>query len=1131
MGLTIVSIRRPVFITMFVLALIVLGIRGRMDMPVELMPKTDLPYVMVRTIYAGAGPNEVETLVSKPIEKAVSSVNGIKNVTSTSREGVSMVNIEFEFGTDTATAAADVRDKVSGVRRFLPDDIEEPSISKLDMSSQPILILGMTGNIPLKEMKDYADETISERFSKINGVAAVNVFGGDEREINVAVDKDRLQAYGIPITKIVEVISTANLNVPAGTIKETKSEYSVRTVGEYSKVEEIENIRFMVNGQVIRLGDIATVKDGIAEPTVIAEMNGKPTVIFAIQKQSDANIVEVSNNLKKELEAVREFLPEGVSVDIMRDTSEYSQRALDGVNNSLLEGIILVVIIVFVFLHSIRATFIVAIAIPTSLFATFLPISAFGFTLNQMTLLGLSLVIGILVDDSIVVLENIERHLKMRKNPVQAAIDGRSEIGLAAITITSVDMVVFLPIAFMQGIVGQVFRQFGVTVAIATGFSLLMAFTLTPMLASRWMKSEEENERDMNTMKRRFREKKATFTDWTDHIVNLVFGRFDKWLAKLDSGYRKLLEWALDNRYLTIVIGIVSLLAVLAMVMPLKGPGRTVIALLTLALCAISLFVNKNSKLVALSFGAAFIVITLFIKFPFGFNFLPTTDEGLFNISLMAPPGTSLEEMSRITDQVVAVVAEVPEIKNGGFYGGVVGVSAAAMGGSSGSNYGTVMVTAVKKSERERSLDDIMEEITNKTADIAGLQLLATSAQSSIGGGIGGAWDIVMEVQGVKFDDVVAQSNKVAEIMRKNSDIADVDISYKPIQPERRIVIDKTKVAQFDTTVAKIANALRVGIEGDYSSKFREDGIEYDIRVQFEKDQRKNITELQDMIVGTYKGSPIYLRDIANIVADNSPTEITRKNRQRVIYVYANLARGAALGNVQNQILDDVKANRPISGITVMPGGMGDIMTESFGYMVAALILAIALVYMLMGALFESFLTPFVILFSLPMAIVGALLALFLTGKTLSIVAMIGIIMLMGLVTKNAILLVDYTNTLRERGRGRREAVLEAGPIRLRPIIMTTLAMIGGMLPTAMAISDGSELRSPMSIAVIGGLIVSTLLTLIVVPVVYTLVDDFWTKLTVSRRRKIVLEAHENGNDIHGQNSDDHDDSPIVSDR
>ena len=1102
MGLTTLAIRRPVVIIMFVIALIILGLRGERQMPVELMPKMDLPYVTVMTIYEGAGPNEIETLVSKPIEKAVSSVNNIKNVTSTSREGMSIVSIEFIFGTDTAVAAADVRDKVSSARRQLPDDIEEPTITKADISSAPVMILGLNGDMPLKERKDYADETLADHFSKLKGVAAVNVFGGEEREINVFVHKDRLQAYNLSITDVVNAIGTSNMNVPAGTIKETKNEYSVRTVGEFENVDQLRDLRFKNDGNVIRLADIADIEDTVAEDDTVAKMNGNPTVIFAIQKQSDANVVEVATEVRKEIDELREnVLPDGLDIVIARDTSTYAENALEDVEHSLIEGIILVVIIVFVFLHSARATFIVAIAIPTSLFATFLPISSLGYTLNQMTLLGLSLVVGILVDDSIVVLENIERHLRMRKDPVQASIDGRSEIGLAAITITMVDMVVFLPIAFMGGIVGQVFRQFGVTVAVATGFSLFMSFTLTPMLASRWMQSEEEKEREKAELEKRFAEGKATLGDRINRATSRLFSGVDTFLKNLDAGYSKLLKWAIDNRYLTIVIGFVSLFAVFSMMMPLKGIARTVIVLLTIGLCAISLFVNKKSKGAAIVTAAIVTVIGLFIYFPFGFNFTPKTDEGQFNVSLTAPPGTSLEEMSRIVGRVSSVVAEIPEVKNGGFYIEMAGNAGGGRGSASGSNYGSVMATAVPKSERTRSIEDIIEEVRAKTVDTPGLELITAAATSSMGGGGMGGWDIQLEVQGNNYSTVYAEAQRILDIARNNPDVAGADISYKPIQPERRIVLDRVKIAEYGLTLQQVAYALRYAIEGNYNSKYRENGVEYDIRVHFPKEERADVTMLQDMIVGKCKGAPVYLRDVAEIVSDNAPTEITRKNRQRVIYVYANLAKGANLGNVQNDLLAAGRKGMP-SNVTLAAGGMGDIMNESFGFLLSALALAIALVYMLMGALFESFLTPFIILFSLPMAMIGALLALLTTGNTLSIMSMIGIIMLMGLVTKNAILLVDYTNTLRDRGMERRDAILEAGPTRLRPILMTTLAMVFGMLPTALALSEGSELRAPMSIAVIGGLIVSTLLTLVVIPVVYTLVDDFWMKVTAGRRKK-----------------------------
>ncbi|MCL5103935.1 MAG: efflux RND transporter permease subunit, partial [Armatimonadetes bacterium] len=1027
--------------------------------------------------------------------------------------------------------AADVRDKVSAIRQTLPKDADEPKILKLDIAALPIMTIGLAGPLSPKEMRILADDVVSDRLAKVGGVAAVNVTGGEERELSVQIDKNRLDAYGVGIDKVVTAIRGANLNVPAGSIKEGARDYAVRTVGEYKTAEEIANTRIFVAGKgtlpgnVLRVGDIAEVKDTVAEPDMLTRLNGQPSVVFTIQKQSDANTVEVADGIKEQLAELQPILPNGVHPVIAIDQSKFVKDALRDVNKSLLEGILLVVIIVFLFLHTARATFIVAIAIPTSLMATYIPISSFGFTQNQMVLLALSLVVGILVDDSIVVLENIERHLRMRENPEQAALNGRSEIGLAAITITMVDIVVFLPIAFMGGIVGQFFRQFGVTVATATAFSLLMSFTLTPMLASRWMKSEMDKERDDEDMERRLREGTSTFKDRIDFVAGRLFGVLERFLRGLDHKYKGVLEWALHNRLLTWVIGFVSLLVVFAMAVPLPkhgaGPAemkimapRIMIALIALVLAAIAMAVDKKSKAIALGFGVVMAVIAMTIYLPFGFGFFPVVDQGQFGITIRTAPGTSLIATDRVVKQVEAILNQVPEIQkrkhvvsdaklllpwtwfrhhtetHGGYYMALVGAGSSNVlsGADVGPQYSSIIGQVVDKQFRKRGIDDIVQWVAERTALIPGAEMISVSATA--GGGPGNG--IQKEVQGQNMDDIIKEANRAAAVMRTVPGAVDVDVSYKPSRPERRIVVDRMRAAQLDMTVAQVATAARTAIDGDDTVKFRDSGTEYPIRVHYARTERNKVSDVENLIIATKDGAPIYLRDVADIKYDYAPTKIDRKNRQRVVYVTANLARGVEMGNVNQAIEAKFKTTPLVPGTTIGTGGSTKMMSESFGYIGAALVLAVLLVYMLMGALFESFLTPLVIMFSLPQAMVGALLALLLTGRSMSIVAMIGIIMLMGLVTKNAILLVDYTNTLRSRGKNRHEALLEAGPTRLRPILMTTLAMIGGMTPTALALTEGSETRSPMAIAVIGGLILSTMLTLIVIPVTYTIVDDLW---------------------------------------
>jgi len=1104
MWLTSISIRRPIFLIMFVLALIVVGYQSRSRMPAEMMPNITLPYVTISTIYPGAGPNEIETLVSEPIEKAVSSIGRLKNVTSTSQDGVSIVALEFELGTDVDAAAADVRDKVSAVKRSLPRDIEEPSILKVDFGSMPIMTIGLTGPLSAKEMRILADDIIADKFAKIGGVAGVYVRGGAERELSVAVDKDRLQAYGISIDEVTTAIKAANLNLPAGSIKEGPRDYSVRTVGEFKTVEDLAQVRLPVGGdgpeagQVIRLGDVARVTDTIKEPDTYTRLNGKSTVVIDIQKQSDANTVETAKGVKEELDALEKQLPPGVKPIIARDDSIFVEDSLHDVNKSLTEGIILVVIIVFLFLRTARATFIVAIAIPTSLMATYTPIHTFGFTQNFMTLLALSLVVGILVDDSIVVLENIERHLRKRENPVDASINGRAEIGGAAVAITMVDIVVFVPVAFMGGIVGQFFRQFGVTVAVATFFSLLMSFTLTPMLASRWMRAQAEVDRGLAELRRRLAGPRPGLYDRFNGIVTGAFGASERSLKAIERRYHLLLEWALDNRFMTVVIGSATLLVVMSLFLPLPKAGdpgfaksiipRAVVVTIVVLASLLSMWRSK-SKRVAAIFAAVMSFIALTIYLPLGFEFQPAIDDGEFSVSIRTAPGSSLEATDTVVRRVEALLRQIPELKDGYYISTVGTASAGGMGaGDTGPQYALIRAKCVDKTMRKRSVWDIAGWVSRRTPLIPGAEQIAITVGE--GGGPGGG--LSYEVQGQSMEDILRMSEIVAGVMEKTPGAIDVDISWKEGRPERRIVVDKERAAAFGLSVAQVALAARTAIDGDDSAKLRESGTEYPIMVRYAKSGRSASSDVGNLIVAHKDGAPVYLNDVAEVRYDFAPTKIDRKNRQRVVTVNANIAQGALLGNVQQAVNQGLASAPKVVGTTVEVGGTGQIMVESFQYMLQALALAVLFVYMLMGALFESFLTPLVIMFSLPQAMAGAFLALLLTGGSISIVSLIGIIMLMGLVSKNAILLVDFTNTLRRRGREKKEALLEAGPIRLRPILMTTFAMIGGMLPTALAVSRGAEIRAPMAVAVIGGLALSMLLTLIVIPVVYSAVDDIW---------------------------------------
>ncbi len=1124
MWLTSVAIRRPIFILMVFSALAVLGWTAASRMRVELNPNVDFPYVIVTTVYPGAGPREVETLISKPIEDAVNGINGVKNVTSISQEGISLVAIEFNLGVDSSAAAADVREKVDAVRATLPRDALSPSISKFDINAFPVLYYGMSSERPSKQLRYIAEEIVSNRLARVSGVASVTVLGGDVREIRVEVDKARLDAYGLNIMQVVQALQAENLNIPSGRIEEERREYTVRVVGEFQNLDQIRNVRIPVTNRmnpmgapnIIRLSDVATVRDDIAERTEGARVNTRNTVAIIVTKATDANTVDVCNGVKREIEQLKRELPRDIEFVLTQDQSKFVLESLTDLRVALFLAIFLAVFVVYLFLHNLRGTFIVSLAIPTSIISTFLVMNGFGFTLNTMTMLALSLAVGILVDDSIVVLENIFRHLTNGEEPAEAALNGRSEIGLAAITITLVDVVVFVPVAFMGGIVGQFFRSFGITVATATLFSLLVSFTLTPMLASRWFRMGEHVEAKRG-----------------------LFAAFDRFYHALDRIYRGILERALRRRWLVIGIGNALLLSILLIIagslvgrkfiMPsVFVAGFTAVFGFLFWLIALIWRAQRKPLFVA-GWGTFIMAGAFFLSGLLGaswghpllpFRFAPDQDQGLIQISVEMPAGTSLSATDRVLSRIEEVITNTPAIRRdvksmfttlGNTTAGVLGT------GGRGAQYGEVQVTCVEKQSlgdrltgwlpwvkhpylRTRPSTEIAEEIRQKIGTIPGAKIKVNAVTGFRGGGDA---PIQIELTGQDTDLLVGTAERVMAVVAPIEGIVDPDISWKLGKPELQVRIDPDKAASVNMSVAQVASVLRTYIEGNTDTKFREGGKEYNIRVQLTKAQREDINTVSDLVVGYFNGRQVRLNDVATVEMTTGPTKIDRKNRQRLVTFTAFLKPGYAPGNMQ-LVIDEAlaKANLPPPGVRMKWAGEIQRQQEEGAYMGQALLLAIVLVYMLMAALFESLLMPLTIMLSLPQAMIGALLALIITGNSLNIVSMIGIIMLMGLVTKNAILLVDYTNTLRGRGLPRLQALLEAGPTRLRPILMTTFAMVFGMLPVALAIGRGSEFRAPLGIAVIGGLLLSTLLTLVVIPCVYTVFDDLgnWIARTVFRR-------------------------------
>jgi hydrophobic/amphiphilic exporter-1 (mainly G- bacteria), HAE1 family len=1049
MGLTRLSIQRPVFVIVLMTVFLVLGLRSRAGMQIDLNPKVDIPYVTVTTSYPGTGPAEMETLITKPIEDAVSSANQIRHIRSSSQYGVSIVNLEFELGADVNVAVAEVRQKVDAARRKMPRDIDPPVVEKLDVNAMPVLYAGLRSSMSSKETRYIAETVIRYRLAQVAGVGRADVSGGDAREIRVSVDKDRLQAYGLSITDVVAAIYRASANVPSGHITEGARDYDARLIGEFQSVPQLEELRLpLPNDMNLRLRDLATVKDMVKERDTSTriwyrdaneKLVGSDAVTLVVTKLSDANTVDVVHRVRHAMTEMEKTLPGGMRFVVTQDQSPRIEGALEDVNVSLILGALLAVIVVFLFLHNLRGTLICAIAIPTSLIATFIPMHFAGFTLNTMTMLGLSLVVGILVDDSIVVLENIYRHLARGESPKEAAINGRSEIGMAALTITMADVVVFLPMAFMGGIVGRFFREFGLTVAVSTLFSLLVSFTVTPMLASRWYRMGEDLEHDAQR--------------------NPFFRTLQGLFNATDHGYRRLLGWALRHRPHVILTAVAALI----IVMMTLGPKM-------------------------------------------GFQFVPATDLGQLAATIELPAGVSLEQTDGVVRQIEKEMAQVPEIQTATTLVGTIGGGFRSFG-EAGRQYASIQMQLfdkvgltdvvnplARRTIKERKLRTrpdfaVTKELRERVAKIPGARITIVPIS-----GFGGA-DAPVQMELLGFD--LQQMDHVAQQIRSRlaaiPGIQFPDTSLRPGKPEAQVIVDREKAADLGLDVTAIGAAVRNAIAGNNDTKFREKGEEFDIRVQFAERDRDRVDDLGSLVVGSKKMDgvtyPIRLEDVAEVRRGEGPSKIDRQDRLRKVTVSAYLAPGVPAGNIQRDINKAI-AGIPMGNIQMNAGGDAERQRTEFPYMISSFMLSIIFVYLLMAILFNSLLHPLTIQMSVPIALTGAIAALVFTHQTLSIISMIGFIMLVGLVQKNAILLIDYTNTLRGRGYKRDDAIREAGPTRLRPILMTTFAMVFGMLPIALGIGKANEQRAPLATAVIGGLILSTLLTLVVIPVVYSLFDD-----------------------------------------
>ncbi len=1031
MKLADVSIQRPVFATMMIMALIVLGLFSYLKLNVDLYPNVDIPYVIVTTILPGAGPEQIETDVTKKLEDAVNPIEGVDWIQSYSREGVSLLVIAFKLEIDGKVAAQDVREKLAAIRADLPTEIEDPIIQRYDPASFPIMSLTVSGQRLEKDITEFTKNVVKKRLENIPGVGSVDLVGGAEREIEIAVDPARLKAYNLSIQEVIQSVGASNVEIPGGNLIEGQRQVLLRTMGKFKNISDFNNVIVASpKGKVVYLSDIATVSDGTKEQTSLTRVNGSIAVGLNIIKQSGSNTVKVADEVNKQIAKLRNQLPPDIKIYLAEDNSVYIRDTINDVLFDIFYGGLLAVIVIFLFLANLRATIISAFALPSSIIASFIIMYALNFTLNMMSLLALSLAVGLLIDDAIVVIENIYRHMHQGETPLEAAKSASQEIGLAVMATTFTIVAVFVPVAFMPGIVGRFFYQFGITISAAVLVSLFVAFTLTPMLSSKWLHREDEA------------------LSKQGNILQKILFYFNHFFEILSLKYKSALGWSLTHRKTVIFSSIIIFL------------------------------------------------LSFMIMGMLGNQFFPETDRNEFTITINAAPGSSLEQTSNICSQIEKALNNYPEVKT---------ILTTIGAGNDPVTRANILVKLLNKNERNKSDKVIISHLRSQLRFLPG----ANISYGVQGGPGGGGKPVEMSVRGENIDKLSKYADKVESIVRSTHGTVDIENSLETSKPEVRLLIDREKASDLGVNPMLIASSIRAMVDGYVATQYQEGDEQFDVRVRLKKENRTNFTNIPDLMIKSTKKTSdggsimVPVTDVTKVIEGVGPSEINRYARQKEIRIGANLS-GRFLGEVLGDIQKETSKINFETGYSASIVGEGEMQSESFVNIFLSFGLAIVFVYIVLAAQFESLIHPFSIMLALPMAIIGAVLMLLIFGSSISVVSLIGIIMLMGLVTKNGILLVDFTNVLRGRGLARMDALLKAGPTRLRPILMTTFAMIFGMMPVALGLGEGGEFRAPMGQAVIGGLITSTLLTLFIVPVVYTLLDDIATKNFLSLIKKLI---------------------------
>jgi len=1018
------SIHRPIFTIMVVLIVVLLGIISLLRLPIDLMPDISYPTISISCTYENAGPEEIEELVTRPIEEAMSAVPGVEEVTSVSAESQSTVRVTFSWGTDLDAAASDIRDRLDRVMQRLPEDADRPTLRKFDLASFPILILGASSKLDPVQTRQIIEDQVKYRLERVPGVAAVDIRGGLEREIHVNLDPAKINALAIPLDQIIVYIREGNVNIPAGTIEKGNFEVIIRTPGEYTDLKQLQDTVVAIRqGVPIQLREIATIEDSWRKITNIVRVNGVPGMRLSVNKQSGKNTVEVARSALKELERINRDIPQIKIIPII-DTSDYIQRSIKNVGSSALYGGVLAVIVLLLFLRNVRSTIIIATAIPVSIIATFALLYFCGFTLNIMTLGGLALGVGMLVDNAIVVLENIFRIRESGELLEHACVDGTEEVTSAVVASTLTTVVVFLPLVFIRGMSGVMFKQLSIVVSFSLLCSLAVALTLVPMLCARILPSDSSDSTHKQTVGRR------------------IFEISRRFFEHLENGYKKLLHVALSNRGFVVIAAVL----VLSASMP-------------------------------------------FIPF-IGAELMPSTDEGEVRVEGEMQVGTRLSLLDEKFQVIEKTVNEaVPEIQNV-----VTNVGGSSWQGTGG-HTGSIRVSLKPQSQRSRVSEQIASDLRRQLSNIPGMIVRTRAGQGLfiLRMGTMQGDKIQVEVRGHDFQTADLLAQQVKGLVESVEGITDVRLSRESGSPEELILIDRQKAADMNLTVSKIANALQTILSGTEAGYYRQAGDEYTILVKLRDAEKMDLGDILDLTLANSEGQPVVLRNVVHVSPRSGPVLIERKDQERIITVSAETS-GRDMGSVLSDIREQLRTIPAPADFTITFGGDYEEQQKSFRELFLTCVLALVLVYMVMACQYESLRDPFVVMFSVPLAAIGVILMLFLTHTTFNVQSFIGCIMLGGIVVNNAILLVDHTNLLRRRdSMPIREAIEEAGRRRLRPILMTALTTIIGLVPLALGLGEGGEAQAPMARVVIGGLLSSTLITLVFVPVVYSIFERRWS--------------------------------------